>query len=68
MSSYSGIKKLRKSQKFNQTFGIVVKWIIGVFLIIFSVFPLVWIISASFNPASTLATQTLIPRNPGLDN
>jgi len=68
MSSYSGFKKLRKSQKFNQTFGIVIKWIIAVFLIVFSVFPLVWIISASFNPASTLATQTLIPRNPGLDN
>ena len=38
------------------------------FLIIFAVFPVLWIISASFNPADSLATQTLIPRNAGLDN
>jgi len=42
--------------------------VIGVILIIFSVFPILWMISASLNPTGTLATQTLIPRNMGLGN
>jgi len=68
MSEISKFKKLRQSQSFNRKFGIVIRWIIAVFLIIFSIFPLVWIISASLNPVSTLATQKLIPNNPGFQN
>lgn len=68
MSEISKLKKLRQSQSFNKKFGVVIRWIIAVFLIIFSVFPLVWIISAALNPVSTLATQKLIPNNPGFGN
>ncbi|MCJ7694748.1 MAG: sugar ABC transporter permease [Anaerolineaceae bacterium] len=68
MSEISKFKKLRQSQSFNRKFGIVIRWIIAVFLIIFSIFPLVWIISAALNPVSTLATQKLIPNNPGFQN
>jgi len=61
MSKVSKFKQLRQSQSFNKKFGIAIRWVIAVVLIIFSVFPLVWIISASINPVSTLATQKLIP-------
>jgi ABC-type maltose transport system permease subunit len=48
--------------------SVTVRWIIALFLMAFAVFPVIWIVSASFNPSDTLATQTLIPRNLGLDN
>jgi ABC-type maltose transport system permease subunit len=47
---------------------LVLQWILAILLILFSVFPVVWIVSASLNPADTLATQRLIPRNAGLEN
>lgn len=31
--------------------------------VVFAVFPIIWIISASFNPSSSMATQQLIPAN-----
>jgi ABC-type maltose transport system permease subunit len=34
----------------------------------FALFPILWVISASFNPANTLVGQGLIPPNPSLDN
>jgi arabinogalactan oligomer / maltooligosaccharide transport system permease protein len=48
--------------------GIAIRLVIAVILIIFSVFPIIWMISASLNPTGTLATQTLIPKNAGFDN
>jgi len=41
---------------------------IALFLIFFSIFPVLWIISASFDNSQSLATQTLIPANAGLNN
>ncbi len=46
----------------------VVRWVVAIILIIFSIFPVLWIISASFNPSSSMATQRLIPENAGFDN
>jgi ABC-type maltose transport system permease subunit len=68
MSSVGFFQNIRESQRQQKRIGIIVRWIIAVFLIIFSVFPVIWIVSASFNPSDTLATQTLIPRNAGLQN
>lgn len=34
----------------------------------FAIFPVIWIASASFNPAGTLTSQKLIPDNPSLEN
>ena len=34
----------------------------------FAAFPIIWIFSASFNPTSSLATQSLIPPNANLEN
>jgi len=53
---------------FQRRAGLVIRWIIAVILMIFSIFPVLWIISASFNPSSSLATQQLIPPNANLDN
>lgn len=68
MSNMSFVQSIRQSQRQQQRLSIIVRWIIAVILILFAVFPVLWIISAAFNPADTLATQTLIPRNAGLDN
>lgn len=36
--------------------------------LVFALFPILWVISASFNPANTLVGQSLIPRNASLVN
>jgi ABC-type maltose transport system permease subunit len=48
--------------------GIGARLFVAVLLIIFSVFPVLWMISASLNPTGTLATQTLIPENTSFEN
>jgi arabinogalactan oligomer/maltooligosaccharide transport system permease protein len=68
MSSLNFVQSIRQSQRRQRQLSIIIRWIIAVFLILFAVFPVLWIISAAFNPADTLATQTLIPRNAGVDN
>jgi len=68
MSSTSQIDRLRTSKKAQRRFSVGVRLVVAVFLIIFSVFPVLWVISASLNPTGTLATQTLIPANPGFGN
>jgi arabinogalactan oligomer/maltooligosaccharide transport system permease protein len=59
---------LRSSQKFQKRFSIAVRLVIAVFLIFFAVFPVLWIISASFSGTQSLSTQTLIPAQPSLIN
>ena len=66
MSSMTTFHRLRTSITVQRRFSIVLRMIIAVMLIYFSVFPIIWILSASLNPAGTLATQTLIPVNVGL--
>jgi ABC-type maltose transport system permease subunit len=46
--------------------GSIVRHLIIWIVIVFALFPVVWIISASFNPTNTLVGQRLIPRNPSL--
>jgi ABC-type maltose transport system permease subunit len=48
--------------------GIGARLVVAVLLIIFSVFPVLWMVSASLNPTGTLATQTLIPENASFEN
>ncbi len=66
----SEITKVRRfgSVKTQRRFSIGIRLIVAVFLILFSIFPVLWAVSASLNPTGTLATQTLIPKNPGLEN
>ena len=68
MSNPGFFQRLRTSASLQYRVGIGLQLILVVFLVIFSMFPILWVISASFNPTGSLATQTLIPPNPGLDN
>jgi len=68
MSSISTYQRLRTSAKVQRRISITIRLVMAIFLIIFSVFPVLWVISASLSPTGTLATQTLIPKNPGFGN
>lgn len=61
-------QQIRTSASWQRRISIGLRLLIALFLIIFSTFPILWVISASFNPTGSLATQTLIPPKPGLDN
>ena len=52
---------LRSSQKFQRRFSIAARLVVAAILIFFAVFPVLWIISASFSSSQSLSTQTLIP-------
>jgi ABC-type maltose transport system permease subunit len=52
---------MRSSQKFQRRWGIAWRMVVAVFLIFFSIFPVLWIVSASFSSSQSLSTQTLIP-------
>ena len=68
MSSLVSFQRLRTSARAQRRFSIGLRLIIAAILIVFSVFPVLWMISASFNPTGTLATQKLIPENAGVGN
>jgi ABC-type maltose transport system permease subunit len=61
-------QELSSSQTFQKRFSIVVRLLIALILIFFAIFPVIWIISASFSGSQSLSTQTLIPANPSLGN
>ena len=61
-------KHLAGSQKFQKKFSVVIRLIVAIFLIGFSIFPVIWIISASFDNSNSLATQNLIPVQAGIKN
>ena len=54
-------QNLRTSQNFQRRFSLTVRLIIALLLIFFAIFPVLWIISASFSSTQSLSTQTLIP-------
>ena len=54
-------ESLRSSRKFQKRFSIGVRLGVALLLIFFAVFPVLWIISASFSSSQSLSTQTLIP-------
>jgi arabinogalactan oligomer/maltooligosaccharide transport system permease protein len=68
MSSAAGTTGWRSSTKAQRRVSIGVRLVVAVILIVFSIFPVLWMVSASLNPTGTLATQTLIPKNPGFGN
>jgi arabinogalactan oligomer/maltooligosaccharide transport system permease protein len=68
MSSTTSTQEFRTSMKIQRRIGIGIRLVIAVILIIFSIFPILWMISASLNPTGSLATQTLIPKNAGWGN
>ncbi len=51
----------RQSKKARFRINLAIKYIIAAIVLVFSLFPIVWTISASFNPSSSVAGQALIP-------
>lgn len=69
MSSLSTTyQRMRSSQRFQKRFSLAIRLLIALLLIFFSIFPVLWIISASFDPANSLAGQKLIPPRAGIQN
>ncbi len=69
MSSLSTTyQRVRSSQRFQKRFSLAIRLLIALLLIFFSFFPVLWIISASFDPANSLAGQKLIPPRAGIQN
>jgi ABC-type maltose transport system permease subunit len=68
MSNPGGIRTMSPTRRRRYLVGLAVKYLIAVILIIFAIFPVIWIISASLNPRNSLATQTLIPANANFEN
>jgi len=68
MSSVASLQRLRTSASAQRRVSIGLRFFIAAILIFFSVFPVLWVISASFSPTDSLATQKLIPDNAGLGN
>lgn len=48
--------------------GLAFRLIITVLALVFALFPIIWIVSAAFNPSSNMANQTLVPPNASLVN
>ncbi|MCO5210953.1 MAG: sugar ABC transporter permease [Caldilinea sp.] len=47
---------------------LIFRIVLAIITLIFALFPIVWVISASFNPTNSVVGQPLIPPNPTLDN
>jgi len=54
-------QNMRSSQKFQKRWSVAWRLAVALLLIFFSIFPVLWIISASFSSSQSLSTQTLIP-------
>ncbi len=61
-------QNLRSSQSFMKRVSLVLKLIVAVILVVFSVFPVLWIFSAALDPTSQLGSQSLIPPQAGFQN
>lgn len=68
MSEMSLIQRIRTSAKAQYQISVGWRMVVALILVIFSIFPILWMISASLNPTGSLATQKLIPDNPGFGN
>src|SRR3990170_1721324 len=68
MSSLGFFQRFRSSRRRQRQLKLVLTYLFAAIMIVFALFPIIWIISASLNPANSLATQSLIPRNASLQN
>ena len=59
-------KKMTISQQ--RRVGLILRWLLAIVLVVFSIFPVLWIVSASLDPVNNLATQKLIPDNASFEN
>lgn len=61
-------KQLMAAQKWRQRVTLGLKLLSAVLMVLFAIFPVLWIFSASLDPTSQLGTQSLIPRHAGFVN
>ncbi len=62
------LSAMRQSRKTRYRVTLVIKYIIAAIVLIYSLFPIIWTISASFSPTGSISGQTLIPDPPTLRN
>lgn len=56
------------SIKRQEILGTATRYVVAILAIAFAIFPVLWVISASFNPAGSMISQTFIPRNASFVN
>lgn len=56
------------SIKTMEIIGTILRTVLAIVLVTFSIFPVLWIVSAAINPVNNLANQQLIPANANFDN
>jgi arabinogalactan oligomer / maltooligosaccharide transport system permease protein len=64
----SAFQRFWQSKKNQRRVTLTVKYIVAALVLTFSLFPIVWTISAAFNPSGGLSTQQLIPAGANLNN
>jgi arabinogalactan oligomer/maltooligosaccharide transport system permease protein len=57
-----------QSYRFRRNSSKAIRYVIAVILIFFAVAPVLWVFSASLNPAKSLVGGTIWPKNPGFTN
>ena len=63
MSNSKSISRKPQSIKRSKQLGLVLRWLLAIVLVTFSIFPVLWIFSAAINPVTDMANQQLIPPN-----
>lgn len=56
------------SMRTMEIIGTILRTVLAIVLVTFSIFPVLWIVSAAINPVNDLANQQLIPDNANFDN
>ena len=64
----SSLHALRQSRKARFRITLAFKYLIAAIVLIYSLFPIIWTISASFNPTGSISGQSLIPDPPTMRN
>ncbi len=68
MSNSKSVSRKPQSIKRSKQLGLFLRWVLAIVLVTFSIFPVLWIISAAINPVTDMANQQLIPANANLSN
>jgi len=68
MANQRKASRFLQSRRRRNQISKTIRFIIALFMIVFALFPVLWTISASFDPVGYLATQQLIPENATLEN
>ena len=64
----SSLSAWRQSKKARFRIILAFKYLIAAIVLVYSLFPILWTISASFSPSGSISGQTLIPSPPTLRN